>query len=198
MNNQESPPSLAQFMAACRADFAYLISDYGFSEAPPELSRYADPFTVRFVRDDLEIVIQGINYGQNVITEIRHGHGATLRPVLLHPDFIPYANNPLPPARGQLNQIAQTAQLLREHGRALLAGDLSVIDNALARYEAGLIAYEAPRAARRRFHTDVEEAVAAYRSANWALVVELLEPREAELSARMARKLAAARGKLIP
>ena len=143
MNSQESSPSLAQFIAACRAEFAFLISDYGFSEAPPKPSpyaAYADPFTVRFVHDDLEIVIQGINYGQNVIIKIRDGHGATISPLLLHPDFIPHTHNPLPRARGQLNQIAQTAQLLREHGRALLAGDRSVIDSALARYEAGLTA----------------------------------------------------------
>jgi len=194
MNSQESPPSLARFVAACRAEFAFLVSDYGFSEVPPEPTPFANPFEVHFVQNDLEIVIEGINYGENVITVIRDGHGTAIRPLLLHPDFVPYVR-PLPRVRGQLYQMAQAAQLLREHGCALLAGDRSVMYAALARYEASLAAYETALAERRRFHVDVEEAVAAFRSENWARVVELLEPHEAALSTRMARKLAMAKAR---
>lgn len=84
MTTQESPPSRDRFKAACRAEFAFLVSDYGFTELPPEPTPYADPFKVRFVRDDLEVIIQGINYGQNVITTIqdgqRQGHLAVVPP----------------------------------------------------------------------------------------------------------------------
>lgn len=196
MTSQESPPSRDRFKAACRAEFAFLVSDYGFTELPPEPTPYADPFKVRFVRDDLEVIIQGINYGQNVITTIQDGQGRAIWPLYLHPDFVPYTN-PIPRASGQLNQIAQDAQWLHEHGRALLAGDRSVLYAALARYEAGRARYETALAERRRLPVAVEAAVAAFRAQEWARVVELLEPHEAELSPRMARKLATAREKLI-
>ena len=197
MKIQEPPPSLDLFLEACRTEFAFLVSDYGFTELPPEPTPFANPFGIRFVRDDLEIVIEGINYGQNVIAKIRDRHGGSINPVFLNPDFVPYTSPP-PQVRGQLNQIAQAAQLLREHGRALLAGDRSVMYAALARYEAGVAAYETALAERRRFHVAVEQAVAAFRSQEWARVVELLEPHEAELSARMARKLATARERQLP
>lgn len=48
-------------------------------------------------------------------------------------------------------------------------------------------------AERRRLSVAVERGVLAFRAQEWARVVQLLEPHEAELSPRMARKLAQAR-----
>lgn len=185
-------PSLETFLATIRAEFAFLISDYDFEERPPEPAPYVNPFSVRFVRDDLEIVVEGLGYGQMATTTIRDRPGRKLRPMMLHPDFVPYTN-PIPRCVGQLNQISQDAQWLREYGRALLAGDLAVLCAALARYETAVDAYESALAERRRLGVAIQEAVAAFRLGQWALVIELLEPHEAAISPRMARKLATAR-----
>lgn len=185
-------PTLETFLATIRAEFAFLISDYGFEERPPEPTPYVNPFSVRFVRDDLAIMVEGLSYGRDVDTTIRDRQGRKLRPLLLHPDFVPYTH-PIPRRDGQLNQINQDAEWLHEYGRPLLAGDLAVMDEALARYEAAVDAYESAQAERRRLPMAVEQAVAAFRLEQWARVVELLEPHEASLSPRMARKLATAR-----
>lgn len=185
-------PTLETFLATTRAEFAFLVSDYGFEERPPEPTPYVEPFFVRFVRDDLEVAVQGLSYGRMADTTIRDRPGRKLRPMMLHPDFVPYTN-PIPRRSGQLQQISQDAQWLREYGRALLAGDLAVLGEALARYETARNAYESAQAERRRLGVAIQEAVAAFRLGQWALVVELLEPHEAAISPRMARKLATAR-----
>ena len=191
-SDQHSRPTLEQFLTAARTEFAFLVSDYGFEERPPEPTPYVEPFFVRFVGDDLEVAVQGLSYGRMADTTIRDRHGRKLRPMMLHPDFVPYTN-PIPRRGGQLNQISQDAQWLREYGRALLAGDLGVMGEALIRYETARDAYESAQAERRRLGVAIQEAVAAFRLGQWALVVELLDPHEAALSPRMARKLATAR-----
>ena len=185
-------PTLELFLATIRAEFGFLVNDYAFEERPPEPAHYANPFSLRFVSDDLEIVVEGLGYGQMADTTIRDRHGRKLRPMMLHPDFVPYTN-PIQRRSGQLNQISQDAQWLRQYSRPLLAGDLAAMDEALIRYETAVDAYESAQAERRRLPMAVEQAVAAFRLEQWARVVELLEPHEAALSPRMARKLATAR-----
>ena len=195
-SDQHSRPTLEQFLTAARTEFAFLVSDYGFEERPPEPDPYVEPFFVRFVRDDLEVAVRGLSYGRMADTTIRDRHGRKLRPMMLHPDFVPYTN-PISRRVGQLNQISQDAQWLREYGRALLAGDLGVMGEALVRYETAKDAYESAQAERRRPGVAIQEAVAAFRLGQWALVVELLDPHEAALSPRMARQLATARQHMV-
>lgn len=187
-----SPPTLEQFLATARAEFAFLVSVYGFEERAAEPAVYVNPYAVRFVREGLEIIVQGAGYGAMADTIIRDRRGRKLRPVQLHPDFVLYTH-PIPGPGGQLNDLVRQAQWLREYGGALLAGDLTVMDDALARDQAARDEYEPAQRERRRLGIALQEAVAAYRAEQWAQVVELLEPHEAALSPKMARRLATAR-----
>ena len=141
-----------------------------------------------FVRDDLTIDIEGVSYGNHVLFRIRDRHGRSIGVNNLDPAFVP-PNKPRKWVEvGQAAEIARDARRLRALGTPLLEGDLSVFDAAIARIDAVRAAY----ASRQQFGVAVQEAIAAFRLEQWPRVIELLEPHEAALSPRMARKLAAA------
>jgi hypothetical protein len=105
---------------------------------------------------------------------------------------VPLARTNRPPPPGQAAEIIYNARLLRTLGTRLLGGDFSAFEEAAARIDAAW----AELGRRSQLSVAIEKAVAAFRLEQWARVVELLEPHEAEISPRMARKLAVARQKL--
>lgn len=189
-------PTLEAFKSACRAELNFLISEYGFVERDLEPTPSANPYRVRFARDDLEVLVEGLNYGLMASVTIRDRRGRTLHPLLLDPAFVLGDRKYAGRSKGQLDDIRREARYLREHGGQLLAGDLSVLDDAIARRDAMHAAQWAAYDSRRRYGIAVQEAVAAFRLEQWGRVVALLEPHEAALSHRMARKLAVARQSL--
>lgn len=186
-------PTLEAFKSACRAELNFLISEYGFVERDPEPTPSANPYRMRFTRDDLEILVEGLNYGRMASITIRDRRGRMLHPLLLDPAFVPGDRKYAGRSKGQLDDIRREARYLREHGGQLLAGDLSVLDDAIARRDAVQAEQWAAYDSRRRYGIAVQQAVEAFRLERWGQVVALLEPHEAALSHRMTKKLAAAR-----
>lgn len=186
--------TLEEFKSVCRAELNWLVTEYGFQEDKAQpVNPFANPFTVQFVRDDLTVVVEGINWGSHVLFRIRDRHGRTIGVRALNPDFVP----PVKPIRrapkGQAAEIVHDAQLLRVLGTKLLEGNLAVFEDAIDRIEAARV----ERENRAQLPMAVEKAVAAFRLEQWPRVIELLEPHEAELSPRMGKKLATARQKVI-
>ena len=187
--DQHSRPTLDEFKHICHTELHWLVTEYGFREVAADAAQSDNPFRVLFVRDDLTVDIEGINYGSHVMFRIRDRHGRSIGVNNLDPAFVP-SNKPHKWVEvGQAVEIAHDARRLRALGTPLLEGDLSVFDSAIARAHAVRAAY----ASRQQFGVAVEKAVAAFRLEQWPRVIELLEPHEAALSPRMARKLATAR-----
>ena len=191
----ENHPALEKFLNTCRTEFQFLITDFGFQEFQGPKKEFANPFRLCFVRDDLEISIEGIHYGSAAMVLLTDNKHRVLGPRNLDPAFNPLdkkAVKALPKANGQTEEIAQAARLLLEHGRDLLNGDFSVFERAFARKTQVWAEY----GKRSAFGIAVQEAVAAYDEEKWQDVVNLLEPHEANLSKKMAKKLAFARSQL--
>jgi hypothetical protein len=186
------PPTLEEFKALCRAELNWLVAEHGFREAEEDTSPFANPFKVQFVRDDLIVSVEGIHWGRAAMFSIHNRQGRSIGVRALDPTFVPLAKTNRPPPPGQAAEIVYNARQLRTLGTRLLGGDFSAFEEAVARIDAAW----AEHARHRRLSVAIQEAVAAFRLEQWPRVVELLEPHEAELSSKMARKLATARQKL--
>jgi hypothetical protein len=190
-----SIPSLAEFEDACRAHFEFLVRDHGFREDHRAKHPNANPFLVAFVRDDLEVTIEGIHWGDAALVLLRDKIGRTLGPLNLDPEFEPLKRSGrahVKRAPSQIEDIARQAQLLRVHGASMLKGDTASWEAAIARVEAAKAAYQL----RRERGIAMQEAIAAYRREDWREVVRLLGPHEADLPKTLEKKLAHARGRL--
>lgn len=191
----ENHPALEKFLNTCRTEFRFLVTDFGFQEYKVSRKEYANPFKLSFIRDDLEISIEGIHYGSAAMVLLTDKKKRVLAPRNLDPVFNPLDRKTvrtLQKANGQTEEIAQEARLLLEHGRDLLNGDFSVFENAFARKTQAWAEYEK----RREFGIATQEAVKAYDEGKWQDVIELLEPHEPNLSKKMAKKLAFARSQI--
>ena len=191
----ENNSALEKFLNTCRTEFRFLITDFGFQELKEPKKAFSNPFKLCFVRDDLEVSIEGIHYGSAAMVLLTDKKQRTVSPRNLDPAFNPFGKKTvkaLPKTNGQTDEIVQEARLLLEHGRDLLNGDFSVFDRAFDRKKQVWAEYEK----RNAFGVAIQEAVAAYDEGKWRDVVLLLEPHEPNLSKKMAKKLAFARSQL--
>lgn len=188
----ETRPSLEIFLDTCRTEFRYLVTEFGFQEFNGPKEEFANPFKVSYVRDDLEISIEGIHYGSAAMVLITDKKRRVIGVRNLDPKFNPFDKQSIkaqPRATGQTNEIVQEARLLLKLGRELLDGDFSVFERAFDRKSQAGAEYEK----RRALGIAIQEAVAAYEEGKWQVVVDLLEPHEFSLSKKMAKMLAFAR-----
>ncbi len=185
-------PALEKFLETCRTEFQFLVTDYGFHESIGQKDRYSNPFKLCFVRDDLEICIEGIHYGFGAMVWISDKRLRKIGVRNLDPQFDPFDKKSVQDmntATNQTDAIAEEVRLLIRYGKELLNGDFSVFERAFDRKSQALAEYEQ----RRAFGVAIQEAITAYDEGKWQVVVDLLEPHEVSLSKKMAKKLAFAR-----
>jgi hypothetical protein len=126
------PPSLAEFLAACDRECAFLVREHGFVrlDEPLEYNR----FSVRFRKGELEVHVYGENYGQTASCDLVQG-GERLPLGLL----VPAARRPARTRRGavpgQLAQVQAIAATLEAHAGDVLRGDFTRFDAALAEWK---------------------------------------------------------------
>jgi len=191
----ENNPALEKFLNTCQTEFQFLITDFGFKEFYGLREAFDNPFKFYFVRDDLEISIEGIHYGSAAMVLLTDKKHRVLGVRDLDPQFDPFDKKDgksLQKSTGQTDDIVHEARLLLKHGRELLNGDFLVFERAFARKGQAWAGY----GKRRAFGIAVQEAVAAYNEGRWQVVVDLLEPHEPNLSKKMAKKLVFARTQL--
>jgi hypothetical protein len=120
-----------EFRRAARTAFAFLVKDYGFTEA--SVPEEANPFSIRLTNSTTHLVVEGINWGKNARVAFgRAGHqefdNYDLEDVLTVscPHLRPTSEDR---KRGQLEQLTTLAAALREcdAGIALLRGDFTII-----------------------------------------------------------------------
>ena len=144
-------PSLQEFRLHALQEFAYLRSQFGFKVTTPRVE-YQNPCSVFFRHSGRFVYVEGESYGYSLSVRLgRLGLFSRIQerlplsifielrePSLLEPRF--------PSRRGQLEYISSAAVALRRCAADFLAGDLSVLPQAIQihgeRERASRAAYE--------------------------------------------------------
>lgn len=190
--NRPEPPTLPEFLACCRAECEFLVSEYGF-ELLAEPREYND-FSVRFRKGELGVDIYGENWGASASCELLRGKDELYLGFLV-PAAERQAQGKRKVSPGQLEQVRTIADRLKRHASDFLRGDFSRFDAALAEWRR----VTAPRPVTEEQRVWRERALAtslaghASRRGDHAEVVRLLEPHVKALSPRQKRMLDAAR-----
>jgi len=194
MNKSINKLAIENFKNICRNEFGYLLTDFGFREVAMPPGEFENEFKIRFVRQDLAVIVEGIHYGTAVMVYLQDGKGRQIPPMLLKPDFRPnYGKTPKGKMTTQAEEIKVNAQLLVQYGIDLLKGDFSAFERAIEKRTTAWSEYEAHS----KFGVAEQDAVAAYKNQDWSKVVKSLEPYEDKISPRMAKKLKEARENLL-
>ena len=118
---EKSVPTLAEFVQKCRAEFRFLVKDFGFREAP--CSNPSETFCVRFENNDRSLEIRGEGYGSTAGCHLTCGSKGPLAII----DMVPEAFRPKRSRKrdrmGQLDRIRECAELARTHATDFLSGD---------------------------------------------------------------------------
>jgi hypothetical protein len=130
----EKKLAIENFKDLCRHEFKYLVTDFGFQEHNAPLKHFENEFKIKFTRIDLQISIEGINYGSASMMSIQDSRGRKIFVELLNPEFKPFRKKKRKgqPA-GQIEDIKREARLLYKYGLELLKGDFSVFEHAFER-----------------------------------------------------------------
>jgi hypothetical protein len=185
-----------------RKEFAFLESEYGFTELVNRPERYVNPYSILYRRALVEVLVEGISYGCGTTIEFRIKDDianapqdqfcvawltSIRRPDLQKPEF--------PDKRGQLVQLPRLAKELKEVADDLLRGDLSIlpkireaISKAKAEGQAREKLYQFRRAEAR--------SQEAFRKRDFALVIRELEPHRDTLNKSSRERLEIAKSRV--
>ncbi|MCP4139606.1 MAG: hypothetical protein GY755_04845 [Chloroflexi bacterium] len=188
--------TLEEFYELCSNELHFLVEEYGFQEIRAETieGKYINPYKLIFIRDDLRIALEGINWGQHAMLSIADNNNRIMGTGSLHPNGIVFPKKSKKfksRATSQTDDIKRHSRELREYGKDLLNGDFSIFDEAVRQQEAR-------RAEREAKHRElklrtIQDAVVACQEKRWQTVVELLEPYEADLPKDTLKRLSFAR-----
>jgi len=120
-------PSLADFIGACDASFAFLILEHGFARVAETMDH--SPFGARYRQGERAVDIYGESYGKTAACSLLRG---TDRIDLVW--MLPAAERKKLP-NGQLAQVAALAEQLKQHASDFLSGDTARYDTALAEWK---------------------------------------------------------------
>lgn len=123
-------PTLADFIGACDAAFAFLILEHGFERVAEPMDHA--PYGVRYRKGERAVDVYGEGYGTLAVCALLRGSDR-LDLVWMLP---PAERKPLP--KGQLAQVAALASQLQRHAGDFLRGET-------ARYDAALIEWISKR-----------------------------------------------------
>lgn len=190
-----------QLLAAMREEFAFLESEYGYTELVERPERYFNPYSVLYRRSPVEVLVEGISYGSGTSIMFR------IREDLSQPaqdDFciswITTIRRPelqewqFPDKRGQLLQLPRLSNELREVADDLLRGDLSILPQVR---EAIKKAREEGEAAEKldQFRRAETRSQEAFRNRDYALVIKELEPHRDLLNPPSRKRLEIAKSR---
>jgi hypothetical protein len=202
MQVEEYIPNQQEFVNAIRAEFRFLVTDYGFAEPDERTDPYPNPYSVLYRKAPIEILVEGISYGCGTDVEIRIRKDALgkeqdrfsagwltqiRRPVFLVPEF--------PSKRGQLLQLPKLAYRLKSVADDILRGDLSILPQVR-----DVIAKARAEGEKHAAHQDFLRAEVrsqeAFRLHDYSAVVSLLGPHRNLLNASSRKRLEIAQHRL--
>ena len=120
--------ALEHFKDVCLREFQFLVDDYGYTPAPLPGDEFANPFQFRLSNGTITLVVEGINYGMNIMDSLEDRCGRCVGIECLRPDWEPFPKKKRPRkqaiSKSQDEQIALAAQHLKEYGQDVLLGNL--------------------------------------------------------------------------
>jgi hypothetical protein len=195
-------PTQAELLDAIRAEFSFLVEQFGFRDVVQRDEKYINPYSVLYRKNQIAVLIEGISYGFSVDCQLRiEHHGAIEAPVQFSLGYLMAMRTPrlleprYPDRRGQLTQLPRLAEGLREAAMDLISGDFSRLNDARP-----FIAKEQEKAAlegRRRELSCVDsKSQEAFHSGDFRRVIDLLSPHDIELNKAARKRLEIARKRL--
>ena len=188
---EATPPTLQQFMDACRREFEFVVRDHGFTEVAQPPAEYQNPFAVHFERDGWRLLVEGLSYGFGAGLMIRDPEGRMAGLWHVVPkDFFNTHRDGL--GRGQLGDVSYCALTLRTFGADFLAGDTSIFTELLRSHDA-YIERDRREIESWPYQRAAKDAAEAFSRREYPTVVKLLSPYIDRLSEMERRKLDYAR-----
>ena len=195
MSEIEKRSLIEEFKNICRSEFSYLCNDFDFREDTSPPAQHENEFKIKFVRQDLVVIVEGIHYGSTAMVSLENSRGHRISVQQLNPDFQPLKRMKTKAQRpGQIEDIKREASLLKQYGSELLRGDLSQFEKAIEKMDVAWNEYQN----RRAYGVAVQEAVDSFKKQEWQKVIDVLEPYEEEISKRMKNKLKFSRKQINP
>jgi hypothetical protein len=116
-------PTLEEFLRSCRAEFQFLVDDFGFREVPCSAER--ERFCVRFAKEHVSLEIRGEGYGTTAACHLSCADKGSLSLIDLVPESARPSRSRKRDRMGQLDHVREWGELAREHARDFFGGDAS-------------------------------------------------------------------------
>jgi len=121
-------PTLEEFLHSCRAEFRFLLDDFGFVEVPCSSER--ERFCVRFANENRSLEIRGEGYGTTAACHLRCGDRGPLSLIYLVPEASRPRRSRKRDQMDQLDHVREWGAFAREHATDFFSGDLSRFERA--------------------------------------------------------------------
>lgn len=123
-------PTLEEFISTTREEFSFLVTEYGYTEAPTKNDE--NIFLVKFEKHPVRVSIEGINYGFGVQVMLTNMAASKNEVEEVPLWVVAELKNPggIKPVSDQLKELAVLSEALNIYGNDILEGDLSVFPNA--------------------------------------------------------------------
>ena len=201
MNMTTFAPQPNEFISCARREFAYLTTDYGFTETANDVRRYYNPVSVRYGNSTTLVSVQGLGFGFATSVELGvmpqlPGEFDTTFPLWpLAEARQPKLYQEFNETRGQLAQLAVLARLLRRSADDILCGDFTMTSDIIQTVDERMVEQRQLESEREIEH-HIRQASEAFWQKDYCKVIELLEPFENHLSQTTAKHLDYARRQL--
>lgn len=194
-------PSLEEFRLAALHGFGFLTAEYGFKETKAPAA-YENPYSVFFRRSRRFVYVEGFSYGMSLGVSLgRISWRSRMREQLPLSVFMRLREPQMlesryPSKRGQLEEMKFAAAALRRCAADFLAGDLSILPQALhlqaERNRASGVDHDTPELQR-----IFMRASDAFHGGQFELTVRLLEPHSSALGKAQQALLNLARKRIV-
>ena len=128
-----SRPTLEEFIALVRSEFAFLVSEFGFTEEKLPGTQWENNFQVRFVNPACRIVVEGLGFGTSVGIKFERRAGGHARLLEILAARCPGAFDSLRQSGDQRALLRLAASSIRQHTLDAIRGESEVYCAAEAR-----------------------------------------------------------------
>ena len=118
---ESEPPTLPEFLQACRTVFGFLVDDFSFREAPCSVA--TERFCMRFEKADQSVEIRGEGYGKTAGCRVSCGERGPMSLIYLVPQTSRPERSRKRDRMGQLDHIREWGELARVHAADFFGGD---------------------------------------------------------------------------
>lgn len=128
-----SRPTLEEFIGLVRSEFAFLVSEFGFTEEKLPGTQWENNFQVRFVNPACRIVVEGLGFGTSVGITFERRAGGHARLLEILAARCPGAFDSLRQSGDQRALLRLAASSIRQHTLDAIRGESEVYCAAEAR-----------------------------------------------------------------